>query len=163
MKKTAILVLAATISIAITTIVDKVNSAPKKEVDWKKLEPTMRNLLINVETPDILTGDVLTDGANNKSHCREYLSIINSQQKLVSTQFCWGKKENSFPKLATKWAEITPEINQLGKNSFMPPSRGNILVDRKNRQHDCHLNSHVRNNEDKPVAQWTCWSVLPFK
>jgi hypothetical protein len=162
MKKTAILVLATTISIAITTVVDRVNSAPKKEVDWNKLEPTMRNLLVNMETPNVLMGNVLTDGANNKSDCYEHTGTINSQQKLVATWACWGKRENSFPKITTKWSETIPELNQFAKN-IMPPSRGNTLVDSKNRQHDCHLNSHVINNEGKPVAQWTCWSMLPFK
>ena len=163
MKKIATLTLAATISIAVMVIVSKADSVPKKEVDWKKLEPTMQNLLINMETPDVSMGNILTDGANNRSDCRDHLSFINSQQKIVSTWVCWGKKENSFPKLATKWAETIPELDRSGGNLSMPPSRGNILVDRKNRQYDCHLNSHVRNNEDKPVAQWTCWSMLTFK
>jgi hypothetical protein len=162
MKKTAALTLAATISIVVMVIASKADSAPKKEVDWNKLEPTMQNLLINMETPNVLMGNILTDGANNKSDCYEYTSTINSQRKLVSTWACWGKRENSFPKITTKWSETIPELNRSAKN-IMPPSRGNILVDRKNRQYNCHLNNHVRNNEDKPVAQWTCWSILPFK
>lgn len=164
MKKTAITILVTTISIAVTVIASKADSVPKKEVDWSKVEPTMSALLTNVSSPTELMGDVLTDGANNKSDCYRQTSFINNQKKLVATWVCWGKSENSFPILAKKWSETIAELDRsAAQNMSMPLSRGNTLVDRKSRQYDCHLNNHLRNNEDKPVAQWTCWSKEVFK
>lgn len=90
MKKAAILGLTTIISIVLTTISSKVDSAPKVSTDWDKAKVNWNKMLTEIPTPPSV-GDTLVDVTGAKSDCHTMISPRNPEGHDVTNLTCWGE------------------------------------------------------------------------
>jgi hypothetical protein len=165
MKRAAILGLTTIISIVLTTISLKVDSAPKKLTDWDRAKANWNKMLTELPTPSPFENKLVdVTGAKSTCHAMGYSS--NPENRYVVNLNCWGEKGRAFPALAAQWVAANTELSTKANTDPAPPAVGNTLVDSNDIQYDCHLTNYLTNNEGVPVSGWTCWSKskhLPIK
>lgn len=159
MKRAAILGLTTIISIVLTIISLKVDSAPKQLTDegWERTKAKWNAMLTKTSTPPSV-GHTLTDAVGGKSDCHLMSFQTNQKSDNVTNWTCWGEKGTAFPKIAKRWSRITPDLDITADPAHPIPSVGNIMTDNENSQHNCHPTNHLVNNKGITVSQWTCWS-----
>jgi hypothetical protein len=166
MKKAAILGLTTIIIIVLTIVTEKVDSAPKQltDRDWERSKANWNMMLAKTSTPPSV-GHKLVDAVGGKSDCHLMSYTVNQKNDNATSWTCWGEKGTTFPKVATRWSKITPDLSITADPAHPLPSVGNTMTDNDNHQHNCHLTNHLVNNKGITVSQWTCWSKgkLQFK
>jgi hypothetical protein len=164
MKKAAILGLTTIISIVLTIVTEKVDSAPKQltDRDWERSKANWNMMLAKTSTPPSV-GHKLIDAIGGKSSCHLMSSTTNQENDNVTSWTCWGEKGTAFPKIAAQWSKVKPDLSITANSAPALPSVGNTMIDKQNRQHNCHVTNHLINNKGITVSEWTCWSKEKYQ
>ncbi len=162
MKKRILFAIASSIGVTLATISSKVDSAPSQSKDEAINKAAWIGMMTEMPKPlSNLIKDTLVDVTGAKSNCHTMPIPTSVGKRKIVDSNCWGKKGNTFNPLAAQWVKSNKKILFSRTNLYTDPapaSVGNTLIDSKKRQYDCHLTSHLINNQEIPVSRWTCWS-----
>ncbi len=129
MKKLANLGLTTIISIVLTTIPTKVNSAPKILTDWERSEAEWRETLKETPAPSP-TGNTLVDITGGENNCEIMHPDRSPDKHEVLELRCWGEKGRAIPPLAARWVKSNSKLATAMFTHRMPLSDGNTLTDK---------------------------------